>query len=313
MKWRVLALGAVLGSFVACAAILGIDDGIPRDGGSDVMMQDALVDAPVDVSPPACSLSAPFNAPVALASLNTPENDMHAHLLPDELTIYFQRSTVDAGFDLFSATRAVTTAAFGAATPIKELDTPANESDMSVSPDGLRTYFASDRAGGLGLYDIWQASRDATAAPFSTVALTPNVSSTQNDFQSYYVPGALYLSSDRGSGGVDIYRAAEQSGGFASPLLIPELESPGYDGFEVVALDELRIYFASNRGDAAAGFKIYTSTRSVTSQPWATPTLVTELATFGPNVITSWISPDGCRLYFSSDKSGNYDLYVASK
>ncbi len=35
MWWRVLALGFAGISLLACAAILGIDDGIPRDGGAD--------------------------------------------------------------------------------------------------------------------------------------------------------------------------------------------------------------------------------------------------------------------------------------
>jgi Tol biopolymer transport system component len=180
-----------------------------------------------------------------------------------------------------------------------------------VSPDGLRAFFASDRTGGLGGLDIWQASRDAQTAPFDLVAPTANVSSTQNDNETYYVPGALYFASDRGTGGEDIYRAAENAGGFASPLLLPELASPAYDGFPVVSTDELRIYFGTTRADAGT-FQIYTATRSTPSATWGTPNVVSEFTSFG-NTIPGWISNDGCRLYLSSDHGGDYDLYVATK
>lgn len=309
MRWRVLALGIVGSSMVACATILGIDDGIPREAGSD-----AESDVPVEVTPeaaPPCDLTAPFKMPVALSSLDTPAIEGQARLLPDELTVYFERVIVDAGYNLFTASRTDAASAFGAPSPITELDTPFDDGDMTVTPDGLMTYFASDRPGGLGGWDIWQAQRDAATAPFSVITPTPNVNSTQDDFQSYYIPGALYLASSR-SGIVDIYRAAEQSGGFAAPLLIPELGSPAYDGFPVVSVDELRIYFGSNRGDAG-GFQIWTSTRQVASQPWPTPTPVTELESFGANAVPTWISNDGCCLYLASDQSGNDDIYVASK
>ncbi|HEY1957422.1 MAG TPA: hypothetical protein VGH28_17505 [Polyangiaceae bacterium] len=290
-----------------CADILGIDDGIARDGGGDASAVDATSDAPKG----ACNLASPFGTPAPLAALNTSAIEQHPRLSPDELTVTFQRVVVDAGYDLFTATRASVTASFMPPTPIAELDTPANEADLTVSPDGLRAFFSSDRAGGLGGYDIWQASRDASSSPWGDVAPTANVSSTQTDDTSYYVPGALYFSSTRGSGGADIYRASEQAGGFASPLLVAELSSSAGDAFPVVTTDELRIYFASTRADGGT-WQPYTATRATASAPWDAPTLVTELATFG-NAIPAWISPDGCRLYLSSDHGGDYDLYVATK
>jgi Tol biopolymer transport system component len=307
MRWRLLALGLIASSVVACAAILGIDDGIPRDGGSDAAL-DVQADARVEAA--SCDLSAPFKAPVALSSLNTPAFEAQPRLLPDERTVFFERVVVDAGTDLFTAVRAVASASFGAPTPLTELDTPNNEGDPTVSPDGLRIFFASDRPGGLGANDIWQAVRDAASSPFGIIALTPNVSSTQDELQTYYVPGALYFASNR-STTYHIYRAAELSGGFASPLLIPELASQTFDGCPVITTDELRIYFTSLRSDAGS-YQIWTSVRVTSSQPWPTPTLVSELASFG-NAVPSWISPDGCRLYLSSDQSGNEDMYVASK
>jgi Tol biopolymer transport system component len=312
MGWRPLALG--FGTFwvAACASILGIDDGIPRgaDGGDGAPLPEAHVDVQPEAQP-ACDPSAPFGTPVALSSLAAMAFQAQPRLLPAELAVYFERTVVDAGNDLLTAQRAQADAAFGMATSIPELDTPSNEEDPTLSPDGLRIFFTSDRPGGLGAYDIWQASRNATTDAFSTIALTANVSSTQDERHTYYVPGALYFASSRTSS-YHIYRAAEQSGGFASPLLVAELSSSGFDYCPVVTTDELRIYFASDRGSDAGANQVWTSVRSSTAQPWPTPTPVSELDAFG-SVIPSWISDDGCRLYISSDHSGTWDMYVTSK
>ena len=307
MARRVILVGLAAPMW-ACAALLGIDDGIPREGGTDAP-SDALVRPEVEAGP--CNLSAPFQAPVPLSSLDTPAFAAPARLLPDELTVFFERVDVDAGDDLYVATRGMLLGKFGAPSPITELDMlGADQGDPTTSPDALDVVFASNRAGGLGANDIWQATRDASTSPFGTISPTPNINSTQDDVHTYYVPGALYFASNRTSA-YHIYRAAQLSGGFASPISIPELSSQAVDWGPVVTTDELRIYFSSTRADSGT-FDVYTSTRMTSSQPWTAPTLVTELAGFG-NTIPSWISPDGCRLYLSSDHSGNEDMYMASK
>ena len=312
MQWRGIALGLVcVVPASACATILGIDDGIPRDGGGS----DVAADAPVEAAPPRCNPSAPFQTPVPLTALNTPGFEATPRLSPDELTVFFERLVMgdaSSNSQIFMATRASSTGTFSPPSPVTELNAAGyNQEDPTLSPNALRVFFVSDRPGSLGLYDIWQADRDAATAPFTDIGLTPNVSSTQDDRQTYYVPGALYFTSTRGTN-YHIYRAAELSGGFASPLQIIELASAGNDYLPTVTPDELRIYFASNRLDGGAGYQIWTSVRTSTSQPWPTPTLVSELASFG-NSDPSWISADGCHLYLSSDQSGNEDMYFATK
>jgi hypothetical protein len=57
--------------------------------------------------------------------------------------------------------------------------------------------------------------------------------------------------------------------------------------------------------------------RATTTVPWGTPVQVTELDTPGADNPT-WISPDGCRLYFESNEGPGgaqpwYDLFVAAR
>ena len=311
VQWRVLALGLVgTASVAACATILGIDDGIPRDGGNPPA--DVATEVPVEAAPPRCDPTAPFQTPVPISELNTPALEAEARLLPDELSIYFERNIVDAGNQIFNATRATAPGTFSPPNPVTELNPVGfDQESPTLSPDALRIFFTSDQPGGLGAYDIWQADRDASTSPFTDIALTPNVSSTQDDRETYYVPGALYFTSTRGTN-YHIYRAAELSGGFASPLQVTELASPGNDLNPTVTPDELRIYFASNRTDGGSSYQVWTSVRTTTSQPWPSPTLVSELASF-VNGFPSWISADGCHLYLWGDASGNDDVYFSTK
>lgn len=56
---------------------------------------------------------------------------------------------------------------FGPATMVEELSTAANDQMPNVSRDGLEIVFASNRAGGSGLMDIWVATRSSTSAAWS--------------------------------------------------------------------------------------------------------------------------------------------------
>ncbi|KEZ99523.1 TolB-like protein, partial [Xanthomonas vasicola pv. vasculorum NCPPB 895] len=54
------------------------------------------------------------------------------------------------------------------------VSTPANEARATLSPDGQRIVWASDRAGGAGGWDLWQAQlrggrwQDARPLPINT-------------------------------------------------------------------------------------------------------------------------------------------------
>jgi hypothetical protein len=72
-------------------------------------------------------------------------------------TLYFER-TVGAGLaELVSTTRANASAAFGAATVVSMIG--VQNGDPEISSDGTTLLFASDRAGGDGLFDLYMAMR----------------------------------------------------------------------------------------------------------------------------------------------------------
>ncbi|MEO7731061.1 MAG: hypothetical protein ABIY55_08830 [Kofleriaceae bacterium] len=74
----------------------------------------------------------------------------------DELTLYYANSAVP---DLLVATRADKTAVFGVGTALPGLDTVAGDAPVFLTPDGCVLYLKSNRPGGLGGDDLWQAAR----------------------------------------------------------------------------------------------------------------------------------------------------------
>jgi hypothetical protein len=71
---------------------------------------------------------------------------------------------------------------FGPGSLVDELSTAANDQMPNVSRDGLEIVFASDRTGGSGAFDIWTASRESIADPWSApVNLGGNVNTAAGE------------------------------------------------------------------------------------------------------------------------------------
>jgi len=77
-------------------------------------------------------------------------------LSPDELTVYYANSAVSG---ILVATRASRTAVFGAGTVLAGLDSIAGDAPVFLTSDGCVLYLKSNRPGGLGGDDLWQAQR----------------------------------------------------------------------------------------------------------------------------------------------------------
>jgi Tol biopolymer transport system component len=110
--------------------------------------------------------TSPFGAPVALAAVNSDDWDANCFLDGGALSIVFAGPMASGGKDLWTASRPGTSAAFGAPVPLSGVNTPHADDQPFLSADGLALYFASDRPGGSGGYDIYVARRESPSAPF---------------------------------------------------------------------------------------------------------------------------------------------------
>jgi len=146
-----------------------------------------------------------FTASSLVGGVNGTESDHMPWLPLDELTIYFTSSRygtgIPLGYNIWVATRASRSNAFGAPRLVSELNSASSDEGASLTKDELTVFFASDRASS-GNFDIWTATRASKAVPFTTPVSVPGVNSPDDEFNVAVTADGqeLFFSSDRGAG-----------------------------------------------------------------------------------------------------------------
>lgn len=271
-------------------------------GEGDAALDDGVPDAAV------CVPGAPFGTPVPIAELNTSSADGTLRLSPDELSGYFW-SRRSGTARIFHASRSALGQPF-TATQVTGLTTADHDLDPSLATDGSLLVFRHNTPGD----ELWTARRvDAVTFASPLVMSNLNLASVE---QQPFVQGAaetLVFSSDRNGGNFDLWLSTRSGTMFGTPVRMLELNSgSSAEGDPVLSSDGLSIYFRSDRPGGPGQFDIYVATRPTTSTTFGVPVLV-------PNVNSatddgpSWVSPDDCRLYLSSDRGGNNDIFVATR
>lgn len=114
------------------------------------------------------------------------------------------------------------------------------------------------------------------------------------------------------TGNEDLYRSIRTGTSFSAPVLVAELSTQSSQGDPVITADGLTLYFRSDRPAGFASFNIYVAMRPTLGDPFGPAVLA--LNVNGPGAEgASWSSPDGCRLYLTSDRAGTNDIYVATR
>lgn len=281
--------------FVACGSV---------DGGKP----DAppLMDSPVADVPPPCA-GIPFSSSAPVASISGATDDMYFRLSEDELSAVLSIK-VNGTPQLYAAARSSVTAQFSAPAPLMIAGNSGGDIDSpSLSADGLSLYFVSNRIGTTGLYDIWRATRSATSALFGDVVTVSELSSTADESDVFVVPNhnAIYFSSARNAAVYSVFRASRSGLSFTAPVEV--LHDRPYFVSRVVVNSDERILFYQKGND------IHETYRASTAEPFSHGTLRTELNTSAADQPT-WTSPDGCRLYFMTNRPGSlggFDIHVA--
>ncbi len=103
----------------------------------------------------------------------------------------------------------------------RKINSPYWESQPSLSADGDRLYFVSDRPGGVGKKDIWVSNRAEDGKWEYPVNLQEPVNTRADEISPYiHANGlALYYSSDGmlGFGGLDIFHTEQTKNGWTTP------------------------------------------------------------------------------------------------
>jgi Tol biopolymer transport system component len=287
---------------------------------------DARVDVPVDSSldadgSPSCldrwmAGAILFDAPVAMTDVSSAALDRDPFLSSDELTIWFSSERSTGVGDIYTATRTLIGSAFGAASRFVPASTSGYDTKLSMTSNMLLVVFASDQSGTRGGSDIWQTSRSSTASPFG--AADESQEGSIDDGASQFDPAIsadglrLYFANSFSPQQIAISSRASTSASFGTPRAITELNTSGSNADPATSADERVIVFSSTRAGAGnAGKNLWFAARPDLAQPFGAPLPLSAVNSDNDDA-DPFLSADGCRLYFASDRSGNWDLFVAT-
>ena len=304
---------ALLGGTVGCSLLVNLDTLVGVDGGSDATAPDVVeekVFAPDAAT--TCAWDAPFTNVHALAGLAATKSAA-PQLRRDELVIYYQLQDIQdaqAHYDIVQATRADRSAAFGAPIPLTTLNQAgANSTNPSVRSDELLVVFSTNRLrlSDPGATDLFVARRSSVGAAFDAPVLVSQLGLVAPT-------GSPFLTGD----GKELWFSATLDGGAPTTYLAPVLDggfqaaTPRSDiaGWVATLSDDKRtVYFSAGTNSLTNAVRV--AHRQGVLDPFSAASLVNEVNLAGET--PGWLSPDQCRLYFSTRRSGGVDIYVAER
>jgi hypothetical protein len=268
------------------------------------------------------------------AEVNSAFEDLAPHVSSNGLVLYFAstRPESQGGEDLWMSRRTHRDEPWGPATNLGAvINTGANERSPALSSNRRLLFFATDRAGGSGGFDIWMSWRPDPADDFGwqpPVNLGTGINSAATDAGPSFLEGGerpalavipqLYMASARpgGLGGLDIYVGSVPGGWAGPPTLVMELSSPQADLTPTVRRDGREIIFASGRPGVIGGFDLWHASRRSVRDPWSAPTNLGPQVNYEFLEVFPSLSFDAKTLVFQSTRPGGYggsDLYWSTR
>ncbi len=278
----------------------------PPDGEAPDATEDA------DSAVPPCDRDATFGPARPITSLNTALYDeLWPRLSSDERTMVLGTQRPPSPFGMYLATRSSLDAGFGPPLFLANLAAGAFDTDPMLSFDGSWLFFASDRdASPANLYVAPRTGSTSFGAPQPITALNTG----GEEYQPFLTADGKWIWFTRVVGPyAQILRAPVMGSSYGDASAVAELASEANDWLPVLSGDDSTIYFASTRDGGVGDYDIWVASRASASVPFENLTPVRELNS--PKLdAPGYLSPDGCRLYFHSNRGGaTLDLYVASK
>jgi outer membrane protein OmpA-like peptidoglycan-associated protein len=136
------------------------------------------------------------------------------------------------------------------------------ETTASISPDNKTIYFASNRPGGYGGFDIYVSKRNENGTWGSAENLGPQINTTANEDAPFIHPNnkLLFFTTDghNGMGGNDIYKSEMTESGWSKPKNMGyPINTIANDNYFTLIADGTRGYFSSDRKGGLGGQDIF--------------------------------------------------------
>jgi len=260
---------------------------------------------------------APFGPPVRIEALWDPSCSTGDPTLgPDELEIYFvRRNEVMVAADVYVARRADTASAWGSPERDADLSGSGDDASPSMSRDGRELWLSSIRSGGLGAHDVWVSERADATARWSTPVHVGELSSVANESSPTVDGSGLFGIMAVGMAGArDLFstRRADRSSRWSPLEARADLNTSSDDSTASIAADGLELYFSSDRPGAMGERDLWVATRADPDSPFGAAELLVELNSTADES-NPWVSADGRRIYFDTNRDGVTAIYVASR
>ncbi len=249
---------------------------------------------------------------VAEGVISTPGDEFGFAITPDGKTAFFGRSapvTVGDPLRIICVTH-LDSKGHWLEPEIAPFSGEFHDMGPSLTPDGSRLYFVSDRPNGHD-YNIWYVDREATGWSEPKELPAPINSPAQEYGVSVAANGTLYFASSRqgGAGSFDIYRSKLEDGVYKTvENLGPSINTEGPEVQPAISPDENTLVFTSaGRDDEIIGIHkeyahgdLYVSFRK--NGVWTPARNCGSPISSGGAESWPAFSTDGQRLFFSSER-----------
>ncbi|HEY4179968.1 MAG TPA: hypothetical protein VGM90_24165 [Kofleriaceae bacterium] len=263
-----------------------------------------LVDANAD-APDAVTACSPWTN-VRPQTATSGGSDFGPTLSADTLTLYFDsgRAGGVGNADIWTATRASTSADFGPAVNLSTVNTTDFDRSPTLTADGLTLYFQRGETPGR----LYRAVRAQPSDPFGPPQLVAELAAQELAGPGISPDGTelVFTASS------NLFRAAGDGTTFGNVTQITELDTTPYQGFASLSSDGLDIYFETTRSDGALD-DIWRGHRAAIGATYDLIERVDEVSESGTSDDDPAISVDGETLAFASNRSGSFEIWLASR
>ena len=224
---------------------------------------------------------------------------MHPHVSENELTMYYGRMSHTVTWELVEAYREDPNSEFTSERIVTELGAAL---EPWVSSDELRMYYTMEEPNGLRLIKF--ANRPNTSTLWEPNRPITEINSGGAASPSLTADGlTIFWSSNKTDGVYSIYSATRGSVNelFSNITVVSELEaSLNLAACPSVSPDGMEIYFVNHDG---LSYDIYRASRTSASNPFGNVVKLEVINQTNTSEHHPYISPDGQRLYFWSDRN----------
>jgi len=143
-----------------------------------------------------------------------------------------------------------------------EINSSANDANASLSADGKKLFFVSDRPGSMGGYDIWESDLGADGKWSQPKNIGEPINTDGWEGNVFIAPDgmSLYFSSNGhgGFGGADVFRSVLRGGKWSEPENMGDrINTSGNDTYFTIPGSGDLAYMSSSRPGGKGGEDIY--------------------------------------------------------